>query len=216
MINGGGKGESDMFLHDLLVDNKFLMENYSGETVKLSSKELMILYHLSMGMRTKDIEKRIKISHRTIENHISRMMIKFRARNRADLICALLSQFSLKSLKTIIENIVINEIHGEGNLDKFMETHNKVSLNQCKTDSHGNHCTQNKLKKDSEVSNNLTSRELECLYWTANGKSAEEIALILGIVPSTVRQYNENVKLKLECFKMTNAIYKAMKLGILS
>ncbi len=32
----------------------------------------------------------------------------------------------------------------------------------------------------------LTERQLECLYWTQQGKSAGDIGLILGISPRTV------------------------------
>ena len=44
----------------------------------------------------------------------------------------------------------------------------------------------------------LTEREIECLYWAANGKSSEETAVILKIKPSTVEEYRKKNKEKIK------------------
>jgi LuxR family transcriptional regulator, quorum-sensing system regulator CinR len=61
----------------------------------------------------------------------------------------------------------------------------------------------------------LTSRELECLRWTALGKAAGEIAIILDISPLTVRDYLKSIRYKLDCVTSAQAITKAVKLGLL-
>ena len=63
--------------------------------------------------------------------------------------------------------------------------------------------------------NNLTPRERECLYWSAQGKSIDEVAIILNIRQCTVRNYLHQVKTKFNCFKITKAIYQATKLGLI-
>lgn len=63
--------------------------------------------------------------------------------------------------------------------------------------------------------NELSARELECLQWAANGKTAEDIACILGRSVETVR-----IQLKRACTKLTasnraNAVAKASYLGLI-
>ena len=61
----------------------------------------------------------------------------------------------------------------------------------------------------------LTTRELECLRWTALGKAAGEIAVILDISPLTVRDYLKSIRYKLDCVTSAQAVSKAVKLGLL-
>lgn len=60
---------------------------------------------------------------------------------------------------------------------------------------------------------NLSSREKECLYWAARGKSSEETAMILNIKTSTINVYRQRIKAKLNCINMTQALYKAIQRG---
>lgn len=62
----------------------------------------------------------------------------------------------------------------------------------------------------------LSTRELECLSWTANGKDAGEISSILDISPHTVRDYLKSVRHKLDCVTLAQAVSKAMHLGLLN
>lgn len=59
----------------------------------------------------------------------------------------------------------------------------------------------------------LTKREIECLYWAANGKSSEETATILKIKPATVDEYRKQIKKKLNCNNLVHAVYEAIKYG---
>ena len=61
----------------------------------------------------------------------------------------------------------------------------------------------------------LTGRELECLRWTAAGKTVSEIAIILGISRHTVRGYMKEIHRKLNCLTMAQAVLRATELGIL-
>lgn len=54
----------------------------------------------------------------------------------------------------------------------------------------------------------ITKRELECLYWTCLGKSADEVAIILNISRRTVEAHFENLKSKLDCVNKTQVIHK--------
>lgn len=61
----------------------------------------------------------------------------------------------------------------------------------------------------------ISKRELECIYWLAQGKSMEEAACILGLSKRTVEQHFVNVKKKLNCTKQTRIVYILSKLGII-
>lgn len=61
----------------------------------------------------------------------------------------------------------------------------------------------------------LSSREVEVLYWSACGKSGDEIAIILGISKSTVRFHVGNVLTKLNAVNMTHAVGKGMFHGLI-
>jgi DNA-binding CsgD family transcriptional regulator len=60
----------------------------------------------------------------------------------------------------------------------------------------------------------LSKRETECLFWSAQGKATEDIATILAISPETVRIYFKRVASKLDATNRTNAVAKAMRLGL--
>lgn len=61
----------------------------------------------------------------------------------------------------------------------------------------------------------LTKRETECLYWCAQGKTNEEIGLILQLSKRTVEHYLEKVKRKLDCFNRIALIRKAIQLKLI-
>lgn len=61
----------------------------------------------------------------------------------------------------------------------------------------------------------LTPQELKCLYWSAQGKTIDEVAMILNISKHTAKNYLSNVKTKLNVFKMATAIYQATKMGLI-
>jgi DNA-binding CsgD family transcriptional regulator len=56
----------------------------------------------------------------------------------------------------------------------------------------------------------LSARELDCLRWTAEGKTAWETSLILGISERTVRFHQNAAREKLGCATTTQAVAKAV------
>jgi LuxR family quorum-sensing system transcriptional regulator SolR len=61
----------------------------------------------------------------------------------------------------------------------------------------------------------LTQRELEILCWTAEGKTASEIGLILGLSDRTINFHINNFVRKLECNNKIQAAVKAVAIGLL-
>lgn len=61
----------------------------------------------------------------------------------------------------------------------------------------------------------LSARETEILRWTADGKSAQEIADILHVTKHTVEFHIKNVINKLQSVNKTSAVVKALVLGLL-
>lgn len=60
----------------------------------------------------------------------------------------------------------------------------------------------------------LTRRERECLLWASRGKAQEEIAVILGLRPRTVRFHQENAMCKLGARNIAAAVGMATALGL--
>ena len=61
----------------------------------------------------------------------------------------------------------------------------------------------------------LTERELECLRWTMDGKTAWEVGRILGISEQTAVRHLTNLSAKLGCVNKHQAVVKALRLGLL-
>ncbi|MER9151849.1 LuxR family transcriptional regulator [Mesorhizobium opportunistum] len=61
----------------------------------------------------------------------------------------------------------------------------------------------------------LSTREKECIIWTARGKSSWEIGKILGISINTVNFHMKNLMRKLDTSSRTVAAIKAIKLGVI-
>jgi len=61
----------------------------------------------------------------------------------------------------------------------------------------------------------LTPRELECLRWTMDGKTAWEIGAILGITERTVVLHVNGAMHKLDCVNKHQAVVKALRLGLI-
>ena len=60
----------------------------------------------------------------------------------------------------------------------------------------------------------LTMREVECLLWTAEGKSAWEISSILNCSERTVNFHLLNAMRKLGVYSKTHAVAKMLSLGL--
>lgn len=66
------------------------------------------------------------------------------------------------------------------------------------------------MKKNSYQLTPLHPREKECLWWVAQGKTAEEVAIILNLKILTVKYYLRETRKKLSCTTVAQAIYKAV------
>lgn len=66
-----------------------------------------------------------------------------------------------------------------------------------------------------ELPPHLSPREIECLQWTAEGKTVWECGMILGLSPHTVRCYLESARHKLAASSNTHAVSLALKSGLL-
>ncbi|MGH6910105.1 MAG: response regulator transcription factor [Phenylobacterium sp.] len=61
----------------------------------------------------------------------------------------------------------------------------------------------------------LSRRQAECLAWVEQGKSAPEIAIILGLSARTVEAYIERACEKLEVRTRIQAVVRARRDGLL-
>lgn len=62
----------------------------------------------------------------------------------------------------------------------------------------------------------LSPRELECLQWVSDGKTAWECSVILGLSEHTVRCYLESARYKLSASSNTHAVSIAHRTGLFS
>lgn len=68
---------------------------------------------------------------------------------------------------------------------------------------------------DNRVADALTDREIDCLNWTAAGKTSVEIADILGLSEHTVNHYLNRATKKLDTVNRTQAVAKALRVGLI-
>ncbi|MDO1581194.1 LuxR family transcriptional regulator [Rhizobium oryzicola] len=68
---------------------------------------------------------------------------------------------------------------------------------------------------DAKINNSLSEREVNCLTWTAAGKTSAEIANILDLSEHTVNHYLNRATKKLVAVNRTQAVAKALRLGII-
>ena len=73
---------------------------------------------------------------------------------------------------------------------------------------HGQLLRINGVDADNEIL--MSARELDCLSWTAAGKTAWEASVILGISERTVRFHLNVAREKLKCTTTTQAVAKAI------
>lgn len=70
------------------------------------------------------------------------------------------------------------------------------------------------LESGSKPARTLSPRELECLQWASDGKTAWESAIILGLSEHTVRCYLESARYKLNAVSNTHAVSIAHAAGL--
>ena len=72
------------------------------------------------------------------------------------------------------------------------------------------------LRNETDVENyGLKPREIDCLQWTSQGKTSDEIATILSLSQHTVNHYLTNAARKLDTSNRTHAVSKALRLKII-
>lgn len=64
---------------------------------------------------------------------------------------------------------------------------------------------------NDDESTPLTARERELLEWSAQGKSTDDIACILGVTRNTVESHQRNIRGKLDAINVAHAIVKALR-----
>ncbi len=69
--------------------------------------------------------------------------------------------------------------------------------------------------QDNCVTDTLTDREIDCLNWTAAGKTSVEIAEILTLSEHTVNHYLNRATKKLDTANRTQAVAKALRIGLI-
>ncbi|MTV14031.1 MULTISPECIES: autoinducer binding domain-containing protein [Bradyrhizobium] len=62
----------------------------------------------------------------------------------------------------------------------------------------------------------LTQRERQCLAWTAQGKTAADVAVLVAIAPRTVVFHLENARRKLGATSIAQCVAVALRRGLLS
>ena len=75
---------------------------------------------------------------------------------------------------------------------------------------------ENVLKRKIQPTPALTPRELQCLEWSARGKTLWEVSQILGISETTSKTHMQGAMKKLDTFNKTHAVSKAVVHGLIS
>jgi LuxR family quorum-sensing transcriptional regulator LasR len=71
------------------------------------------------------------------------------------------------------------------------------------------------LGKEAQKTEALTERELECLRFSAGGKTGKEIGMILGISQRTVYFHMKNIAKKFNVYNTRHAIGRAIAVGLI-
>jgi LuxR family quorum-sensing system transcriptional regulator SolR len=70
-------------------------------------------------------------------------------------------------------------------------------------------------RQAEKMHSNLTSREIEVLKWTADGKTSADISSLLDVSENTVNFHVKNAVFKLRANNKTAATVRAAMLGLL-
>ncbi|GAB6041728.1 helix-turn-helix transcriptional regulator [Endothiovibrio diazotrophicus] len=68
--------------------------------------------------------------------------------------------------------------------------------------------------ENAQVLKSISSSERDCLYWTAAGKIAKQVAAIRGSSPGTVKKQLKSCKEKLSASTLSEAVCRAHRLGL--
>lgn len=70
-------------------------------------------------------------------------------------------------------------------------------------------------RREPDTEHSLSPREIECLRWTADGKTSDQIAEIVSISAATVNYHLKNAIAKLEAANRHHAAIKAIRMGMI-
>jgi LuxR family transcriptional regulator, quorum-sensing system regulator BjaR1 len=70
-------------------------------------------------------------------------------------------------------------------------------------------------RQDLRVPETLSEREIDCLNWTAAGKTSAEIAEIMMLSEHTINHYLNRATKKLDTVNRTQAVAKALRVGLI-
>lgn len=102
-------------------------------------------------------------------------------------------------------------------LHRFENTRIPIQLISCEFMEHL--ARVNASRQITKISNltppKLSTRELDCLQWTARGKTNAEIAEILEISQNTVRFHLKNIFTKFDVNTRSNAVLLGIKFGMI-
>lgn len=106
---------------------------------------------------------------------------------------------------------------GDCSEDRWRETVERSSDTLFLLAHHFHHAVFDKFKDPfpSNRAAGLSRRELECLHWSALGKSADDIAAILERSVETVRVHLKHAYHKLEATNRAQAVARAIRLGLI-
>lgn len=71
------------------------------------------------------------------------------------------------------------------------------------------------IPSEAVADSNISQRESEVLQWIAEGKTSAEIATIMSLSEHTVNHYAMLAVQKLECVNRTQAVVRALRLGLI-
>ena len=66
---------------------------------------------------------------------------------------------------------------------------------------------------DKNHNNNLTKRQLDCLFYLVKGMTIKEIAAMLSLSHRTIEHYIEAIKQKLECNSRSDLICRGLQMS---
>ncbi|MEQ8482263.1 MAG: LuxR C-terminal-related transcriptional regulator [Hoeflea sp.] len=112
----------------------------------------------------------------------------------------------------------VYDSHGQRFSVSFMGDRDPMAPNEILTLAMFSTLIVEQLSKISAIENSgrtdLNSREIEVLQWIAEGKTSSEIAKITGLSEHTVNHYATIATQKLGCSNRTQAVVRAIRLGV--
>jgi DNA-binding CsgD family transcriptional regulator len=72
---------------------------------------------------------------------------------------------------------------------------------------------QVRINRELDFDSKLSKGEVQCLFWIAHGYTAPKIARIMNKKLSTIESYQKELKRKLKCHTIAQAVYRGIEFG---